>query len=64
MLKAGSVELKWNDVEQLFMSEETEIHTGLHVCQLVVDGDSMSTEDFEVGEHTEVVNVAIAEGLC
>ena len=40
-----------------------EVPQGLHVCQFIVDGDSMSTDDFEISDTSRIVDVLISAGM-
>ena len=50
-------------IEECFLSDQLEVPRGLHVCQLVVDGDSVSTDDFEVSDTSRTVDVLISAGM-
>ncbi|CAB3980576.1 DNA-directed RNA polymerase II subunit RPB1-like [Paramuricea clavata] len=58
---AGSVKLEWRPIDECFLSEQVEVSQGLHVCQLIVDGDSLSTDDFNVSDTSRTIDVLISE---
>ncbi|XP_046849662.1 uncharacterized protein LOC124443175 isoform X3 [Xenia sp. Carnegie-2017] len=47
-----SVLLKWNEIEECFMSENVKVPCGFHECQLVLDGDVLPTKSFMVNNNT------------
>ncbi|XP_028415444.1 uncharacterized protein LOC114538464 [Dendronephthya gigantea] len=58
---AGSVKLDWRVIDECFLSDQVEVPQGLHVCQLVVDGDMMSTDDFSVSDTSRTIDVLISK---
>ena len=61
--KAESINLTWSEVEECFLSQPTNVPTGLHSCQLVVDSNPMSTKDFEISHQCKIVDITISEGI-
>ena len=58
---AGSVKLDWRMIDECFLSDQVEVPQGLHVCQLVVDSDAMSTDDFTVSDSSRTIDIVISE---
>ena len=61
-MQAGSVKLDWRTLDECFLSDQVEVPQGLHVCQLVVDGDAISTHDFTVSDTSRTIDVLISQG--
>ena len=57
------MKLEWRPIDECFLSDQVEVSQGLHVCQLIVDGDSMSTDDFNVSDTSRTIDVLISEGM-
>ena len=49
-------------IDECFLSDQVEVPQGLHVCQLVVDGDAMSTDNINVSDESRTIDVLITEG--
>lgn len=56
--------MKWNEIEECFMSENVKVPFGFHECQLVLDGDVLPTKSFMINNNTpKTVEIFFAGGM-
>ena len=49
-------------IDECFLSDQVKVPQGLHVCQLIVDGDAISTDNFNVSDTSQMIDILIPEG--